>query len=268
MIIPDLALAQRLELHDSWSNAEHARTQAQLYPETGAVSQPIADGVAVFCGKRSPISGVYGLGLSEPVRVTDLDVAEAFFGSRDMKMKVQVCPFADRSLSRLLGERGYSIQDTMNVYAWQVGSLSDEPHSRPGLSIRTATSDEARLWFEQDGAAGDWAEPDGIAFMTIRCTLKSDSQLFLAWLDGQPVSGGALEIHDSVAALIAGGTLLAFRNQGNHATLLRARLATAIEAGCDLALVHSRPGTISQRNILRAGFQLAYTNMEMALSED
>lgn len=266
MIFPDLALAQRLEHHDVWSNAEHARTQARLYPETAAVSQPVGDGVAVFCGKRSPISGLYGLGVLPPVSVTDLDAAEAFFQSRDVKMKVQVCPFADRSLSHLLGERGYTIQDYMNVYAWQAGSLNDEPPSQPGLNIRTATVDEARSWFEQSGADGDWAEPDGIAFMIIRCTLKPDTQLFLAWLDGQPVSAGALEIHDGVAALMAGGTLPAFRNQGIHAALLRARLAVAMEAGCDLALVHSRPGTISQRNILRAGFQLAYTNIEMGVS--
>lgn len=266
MIFPDLALAQRLERHDVWSNAEHARTQAQLYPETAAISQPVGDGIVVFCGERSPNSGLYGLGLLQPVSVTDLDAAEAFFHSRDVRMKMQVCPFADRSLSHLLGERGYTIQDYMNVYAWQAGTLNDESPSLPGLSIRTATTDETRVWFEQSGADGDWAQPDGIAFMTIRCTLKSDTHLFLAWLDGQPVSGGALEIHDGVAALIAGGTLPAFRNQGIHAALLRARLEAAMEAGCDLALVHSRPGTISQRNILRAGFQLMYTNIEMGMS--
>jgi GNAT superfamily N-acetyltransferase len=265
MIFLDLSLAQRLERHEAWGSAEHARTQARLYPETSAVWQPIADGVAVFCGKRAPISGVCGWGLSEPVRAADLDMAEAFYRSRDMKMQVAVCPFADRSLPRLLGERGYIIQDYMNVYARELGALGDGPLSRPGLSIRTATPDDARRWFELSGAGGDWAEPDGVTFMTIRCTLKSDTQLFLAWLDGHPVCGGGLELHDGVAALMAGGTLPAYRNQGIHAALLHARLAAATEAGCDLALVHSRPGTISQRNILRAGFELVYTNLELAL---
>ena len=146
------------------------------------------------------------------------------------------------------------------------GAPDDAPLSRPGLSIRTATPDDARLWFELSDAGGDWAEPDGVTFMTIRCTLKADTQLFLAWLDGQPVCGGGLEMHDGVAALMAGGTLPAYRNQGIHTALLHARLTAANEAGCDLALVHSRPGTVSQRNILRAGFQLAYTNLELALS--
>ena len=42
----------------------------------------------------------------------------------------------------------------------------------PGVTIRVATEEETRLWFTRQGAGGDWAEPDGISFMTIRCTLK------------------------------------------------------------------------------------------------
>ena len=98
-----------------------------------------------------------------------------------------------------------------------------------------------------------------MAFMTIRCTLKSDTRLFLAWLNGQPVGGGALEIHAGVAALLAAETLPAFRKRGIHTALMYARLAAAADAGCDLAMVHTRPGAASQRNVLRAGFQLVYT---------
>jgi GNAT superfamily N-acetyltransferase len=152
----------------------------------------------------------------------------------------------------------------MNVYtrqvdARQVDDLGGEPPSVSGLSIQTATPDEARLWFEHEGSGGDWTEPNGLAFMTIRCTLKTDTQLFVAWLNGQPVGGGALETHDGVAALMAAGTLPAYRNRGIHTALLHARLAAAAEGGCDLAMVHTRPGAVSQRNVLRAGFQLAYT---------
>jgi GNAT superfamily N-acetyltransferase len=58
---------------------------------------------------------------------------------------------------------------------------------------------------------------------------------------------------------MAADTLPAFRSRGIHTALVHARLAAAREAGCDLAMVHTRPGAVSQRNILRAGFQLAYT---------
>jgi hypothetical protein len=66
-----------------------------------------------------------------------------------------------------------------------------------------------------------------------------------------------------VAALFADETLPAYRRQGAHAALLRARLAAAARAGCDLSLVHTRPGAPSARNMLRAGYALAYTAVEM-----
>lgn len=263
MFFPDLALARRLEFHEAWSSVEHTRIQAQLYPQTGAVSQPIAEGYAVFCGQKSPLSQVYGLGLSSPVLATDLEAIEKFYRNRDRRVRVCVCPLADASLLCLLSERGYSVQDFMNVYIRQVKSLDQEPPTVSGLKIKVATSEEARYWFELLGAGGDWAEPDGITFMTIRCTLKSGTRLFLAWRDGQPVGGGALEIHDGMAALMAADTLPAFRHQGIHTALLHVRLAAAVEAGCDLAMVHTLPGAVSQRNILRSGFQLAYTSVSL-----
>ena len=263
MLFPDLALAQRLESHEAWSSSEHARTQAQLYPETNAVARPLDGGAVVFCGVKSPLSQVYGWGLSGPVSAAELDMIEAFYSDRELRPQIRVCPFADPSLLYLLGERGYVTQDYMNVYARQVGPPASEPSSVSGLRIQIATADEASLWFERDDAGGDWAEPDGLAFMTIRSTLKADTQLFVAWLDGQPVGGGALETHDSVAALMAASTLPAYRRRGIHTALMHTRLAAAAEAGCDLAMVHTRPGAASQRNVLRAGFQLVHTVNEM-----
>jgi hypothetical protein len=178
-------------------------------------------------------------------------------------VRIRVCPLADPTLLALLGERGYSVQGFMNVYVRQVAALDAESPSVAGLTIKVASADEAGDWFEREGAGGDWAEPDGITFMTIRCTHKADTRLFLAWRDGQPVGGGALEIHDGVAALMAAGTLPGLRQQGIHTALLRARLAAASAAGCDLAMVHSEPGAVSQHTILRAGFQMAYTSVSL-----
>lgn len=55
------------------------------------------------------------------------------------------------------------------------------------------------------------------------------------------------------------GTESAFRHLGIYTVLLRARLMAAVEADCDLAMVHIRPGAASQRYVLQAGFQLVYT---------
>jgi hypothetical protein len=100
--------------------------------------------------------------------------------------------------------------------------------------------------------------------MMVRCVQKPGASLYLAWNEGEPVAGGGLEMHDGVAALIADATLSAYRRQGAHTALLSARLSDSRRSGCDLAMVHTRPGADSQRNILRAGFQVAYTVAELA----
>ncbi len=263
MFFPDITLARQLEFHEAWSSVEHARIQAQLFPQTGATSMPIDGGAAVFCGEKSPLSQVYGLGLSGPVSASDLDVIETFYHDRDRKVQISLCPFADSSLSALLNERGYGVQYFMNTYVRQVSPLDDQPPAGFSLKITVATEAEAGLWYEQLDTGGDWAEPDGITFMTIRTALKPGVRLFLAWHDGQPVGGGALEIHHGVAALMAADTLPAFRHQGIHTALMQVRLAAAAEAGCGLAMVHGSPGGQSQGNILRSGFQLAYTSVSL-----
>ena len=246
-----------------WSAQAHIRKQAELYPETRAETLAIGSGVAVFSGLKSPLNGLYGLGLWEPATPAHLDEAQTFFSERGVKFEAEVCPFADPSFAQLLAGRGFIIQDYMNTYARETKRVRAEVELPRGASIRTATAVEAKQWFEISESSGNWAEPDGASFMTVRTTQKAGTQLFIAWLDGEPVSAGALEMHESVAALMAGYTQPGYRGRGLQTALLQVRISAAKAASCDLVLVHSRPGTISQRNILRAGFQMVYTNIDL-----
>jgi hypothetical protein len=262
VIFPDINLARRLEFHEAQSSVEHARLQARLYPWTRAVSQPFAGGQAVFCGRKNPLTQVVGLGLSGQVDPNDLEAIEAFYRARDQKMRIRVCPLAHASLRTLLNQRGYCVEDFLNVYVHELKTIQAPP-AVPGLKISLATTEEARSWFKCVGAEGDWTEPDGIAFLLIRSTLSPGTRLFLAWRDGQIVGSGAITIRDGMAALMAGETLPIFRNEGIHTALLHARLKAAVEAGCDLAMIDASPGGASTGNILRAGFQLAYTSVSV-----
>jgi len=55
------------------------------------------------------------------------------------------------------------------------------------------------------------------------------------------------------------GTAPQFRRRGVQTALLGARVADATSAGCELALVTVQPGSRSQRNVQRRGFDLLYT---------
>jgi GNAT superfamily N-acetyltransferase len=87
----------------------------------------------------------------------------------------------------------------------------------------------------------------------------SPATTFLAFLNGEPVGGAGMATFDGVANLFGASTLPAFRNRGVQTALIQTRLAFAVASGCDFAKVTTLPGSGSQRNVERQGFQVAYT---------
>ena len=86
---------------------------------------------------------------------------------------------------------------------------------------------------------------------------------FVASIEGKLVAcGTGLVIPDHrVFALCGAGTLAEFRGRGLQTALLRARMAAAVEAGCEYAVVVTQGGTASQRNAERLGFRVAYSKV-------
>ena len=68
-----------------------------------------------------------------------------------------------------------------------------------------------------------------------------------------------MRITDGVAQLTGRATALEHRRRGVQTALLAARLADAADAGCDIAVVTTAPGSKSQQNVQRQGFHLLYT---------
>ena len=80
---------------------------------------------------------------------------------------------------------------------------------------------------------------------------------------GQVGAGGAMAVNDNVATLFADGTIPAYRREGMQRELIAARLNEALARGCDLATASTLPGSGSQRNYERMGFQVVYTKVTM-----
>ena len=78
----------------------------------------------------------------------------------------------------------------------------------------------------------------------------SGGEEFADWLD---------VVTDGVAQLTGAATAPAHRHRGVHTALLSARLADAAGAGCDIAVITTQPGSRSQHNAQRRGFDILYT---------
>jgi len=258
-----LALARRLEMAHAWRSVKYARAQLVWRPETHSTVQPVAGGFAVFAGDGSPLNRAVGLGLHGPVTDTDLQHVEQFYLSRQATPRIDLCPLADASLLALLRERGYLLEHFFNVMA---RPLSNEDAAAPTeIHVTQAAPEEAELWIRTtaQGFTGQDNPPQADLDILVPNFYSQDATCFFAWVGDQPAGGGAMFIHENVAELGGASTRPAFRKRGVQTALLRARLAAARKAGCDLAVSMTEPGSNSQRNMERAGFRLAFTKASM-----
>ena len=66
-----------------------------------------------------------------------------------------------------------------------------------------------------------------------------------------------------LATLFADSTIALYRRCGLHRELIAARLNEALAQGCDLVTAATLPGSGSQRNYERMGFEVAYTRVTL-----
>ena len=124
-----------------------------------------------------------------------------------------------------------------------------------------ATAKEMDLWTEMvcQGFAEQFPVTDELREIMKMFAMGSSAECCLARANGEIAGGGTLAVRRGVAGLFGASTLPAFRKRGVQPALLHARLARAEEAGCDIAVSLTQPGSISQRNIMRQGFTVLDT---------
>lgn len=91
--------------------------------------------------------------------------------------------------------------------------------------------------------------------MPVESPLRGD----VALRDGVIAGGASFRVAEGVAQLTGAATAPAHRRLGVQTALLSARLADAAGAGCDVAVITTQPGSKSQQNAQRRGFDLLYT---------
>ena len=264
----DLELARRVENAEGTACSECAEAFQKLHPEFPVAVERIGGGIAVFAGVESPVTQAIGVGINGPVEDDDLNRLGDFFLSRNAPAAAEICPFVDMSLYEKFATRGYRLLEVSNVLIRQIEKLAagvrpfDPP---PGVTVRPANPDEAKLWTRTvaQGFAEHFPVTQEILDVMEGFFHGKSAQAFMAFVDGEVAGGGALTIHDGVCGLFGASTLPAKRGRGVQAYLLRSRIDWAVSKGCDLAASIAQPGSISHRNIERAGFRVAYTRTKL-----
>jgi GNAT superfamily N-acetyltransferase len=258
MIHADLALARRIER----AEAENARGCTAAHPQAAAMAA--AGGIAVFAGAESPLSRAVGMGLSGPVPEEELRSVEEFFRARSARPVIDLCPLVDPSLTELLLVRGYGVTEFDNVMVRRLAGIEMALTPR----VRRGLADEVDLWSHTVGAGFFEHSELTTGEMDVGraiCAMPG-AMWYLASLESGELAGGAaVAIHAGLATLFADSTIPAYRRRGIHRELISARLNEALAQGCDLATASAMPGSASQRNYERLGFEVAYTRLTMGL---
>jgi len=260
----DLELSKRIEHAEAQSAVDAAETFERLRPGSGAAAEKIAGGYAVFCGANSPVTQAVGLGLDGTVSEQEFERLEEFYRSRKETVRVETSPLADMSLIELFGKRGYRVTEFTNVMARPVEGNEKWPEAPPGVVVERAGPSQIDLWTltVSQGFAEHFPVTEELLEVMRMFGQGPSAECFLARVDGKVAGGATVAIRDGVAGLFGASTLPAFRNRGVQTALLHARLQRAAEAGCDLAVSLARPGSNSQRNIVRQGFVVLYTRVK------
>jgi GNAT superfamily N-acetyltransferase len=265
----DLDLARRVEMAEANAGRACAEACGRFHPEHSVAIEEIAGGVAVFAGVNSPITQAIGLGLHGPVSDAEVDALGNFFHSRNAPAAIELCPLVDNSLYERFAARNYHLLELTDVLILDDLEAARRPGTMsPGVTVRASAPHEAKLWTQTvaEGFAEQYPVTQAMLDVMEGFYGRRDACFFLAFVDGIVAGGGGVFAGQRVGGFFGASTLPAFRRRGVQSALLAARLAWAVEKGCDLAVSFARPGSISHRNIERNRFRVAYTRTKLVLS--
>jgi hypothetical protein len=229
--------------------------------------QACAGGYVIYCGAESPLSHALGLGMHGPVTQSDIDEVERFFRRRGAPVTIDVSAHADATLREILSARGYHVVDVSNVLVKPVTASLADYQLPDGLAVRKADPEEVHM-YARTVMGGFFSRPEvneselriGYTMFHMPCTTP-----LLTFHYGNVAGGCALSVRNRVASLFGDATLPGYRGKGLHGAAIGYRLAVAAREGCDVATAGTQPGSQSQRNYQRLGFEVAYSKLTMML---
>jgi len=259
----DLELAREIELAEADAAVGCAEMMMAVQSDSLGAVERIAGGYAVYCGAGNPVTQAVGLGLQGPVSPDEFNHLEEFYFRRKEPVRVETCPLADPTLFEQYKERNYHVSEFSNV---MVRLIRDEtnPPSPQGIDIRLANTDELDLWVMTvaQGFAENYPVTHELLSVMKMFAMGKNTECYLASFDGRIAGGATLALRGRIGGLFGASTLPEFRKRGVQTALLHSRLRRASESGCELAVSLAMPGSMSQRNITRQGFQTLYTRVK------
>jgi len=235
--------------------------------ETAAEAIAIAGGSVGRGTPGTPENHAVGLGMAGPVSPQDFRRAVAFMEEVGAEPRFEVCPFADASMMELIGASGFRPVDADMVFFRELTGRVTAEGADAGIRVAVIDpADDALLEAQVRTVIrgfmkpGD-AFPEAMVPVAKRWGKHPRTVTVGAWLNGELVGGGSMDVCGEVAALFGASVVEHARRKGVQQSMLAARISLGYERGARIASIGSRPGGGTERNVRRMGFQVAYTKL-------
>ncbi len=262
------ALAERIERAEAQLIALASQAASRRRADGAGFVIAIAGGVASFAEPDSPFNKVAGLGFGGVPDLAELAETERAFASRGAPVQIELAHLADPGIGALLTGRGYRLVSFENVLGRAL-EPAPERVTPAGVEVRLSGDDEFEAWLDvvaegvahpdTDGVPSHEEFPREVVENAERDFSAAGVVRYIARRGGVIAGGGSFRRTEGIAQLTGAATAPAHRRRGVQTALLSARLADAAAAGCDIAVVTTQPGSKSQQNVQRRGFDLLYT---------
>jgi ribosomal protein S18 acetylase RimI-like enzyme len=265
----DTVLAERIERAETQLVTRGAEAAHRRGAGTTGFTIPVAGGVASFAEEGSPLNKVAGLGFAGVPSAAVLDEIEQAFAACGAPVQIELAHIGDPEIGALLTGRGYGLVSFENVLGLALNG-EYERVTPPGVEVRPSGEDDFESWL--DVATDGFGHPDSqgvpsheefprdvIARAMRDLTAAAGVKRYVALCDGVIAGAASFRMSEGVAQLTGAATAPAHRRRGVQTALLSARLADVAAAGCDVAVITTQPGSKSQQNAQRRGFDLLYT---------
>ena len=263
------SLARRIERAECQMLADVTRAAARRRA-TEAVVVELAGGVATLGAPGSPLNKLAGLGFAGVPSDAELGAVERAFGERGTPLQVELANLADPAVGAWLTGRGYTLRGFENVLVRPIEPARAGGAPPQGLDVGLDAAEQLDAWIElvvtgfaspdAQGTPSHEEFPRDVLVEALRDMDADGGTLrFVATREGARAGAASLRMAHGIAQLCGATTLPEHRRRGVQSALLAARLEHAGRAGCEFAVVTTQPGSKSQENVQRLGFELAYT---------
>lgn len=203
---------------------------------------------ACYAGVANPLTTVKGLGprIGEP----ELAEVEDFYAKWGASPVLELAPWVDEASLELLRARGYAVIGEEDVMLRATGD---------GSEVEVESVKDVSVWARGlalafNGEVNEFWMDLGVSMGNIE-----GSRLVGVWEEGELVAMAQLVPGLRVATFCCDGTLEAARGKGYQRRLIEARQGIAQELGLGWCTSEVAPGSSSQRNYVRCGFEKAYS---------